>query len=174
MNKISMAIGLVALLGACTIATTGNEPDCFQYQSDTAGVSRDSLTQCGPTVAAIAVCNSTGNKVSREQMRAVYPKPEWWGLDHIMASANRFGTGLQKLRWRKQDTLENLWYGEYLILHVDGVHFITVFRSTEDDLTVVETTGLEVWDSNSGIYSTTPALLKHRVTFPYHLKGVMR
>lgn len=166
---------LTAILCAgCTQIQPGGKPDCFQYQSDTAGVSRDSLTQCGPTVAAIAVCLTTGNVVSRDQTRSIYPTPAWWNINHIASAAARFGTPLQKRQWRYADTLENLWFGEYLILHVDGTHFITVFRRTDGSLSVVETTGLEVWDSNSGTYSSTPKLLKSRVTYHYYLRGVMQ
>jgi hypothetical protein len=107
-------------------------------------------------------------------MRNLYPKPEWWTIDNIQQAAARYGTTLRKERWLRNSTLESLWYGEYLILHVDGVHFITVFRRNDAELTVVEHTGLEVWDTNAGIYTSTPALLKNRVTFHTVLKGKLR
>ncbi len=160
--KIVNAALIIGALTGCTVLPNGQEPDWFQYQSDTVGISLDSLSECGPTVARNFLHWQTGIDIPREQARAMYHRPVWWWPYHIRQFINRSGGSIRLTNWRSEP-IRTIQPGEKIIAHINHTHFVTASLLSDGYLIV--------HDTNSGISKQSFDRFMSRVSQPIYLKG---
>lgn len=152
----------VLLISGCTTIPKGNEPDWFQYQSETVGISIDSLSECGPAVARNFLHWQTGLDVPREQARAMYRSPGWWWLYHIRSFINSNGGKVRLANW-SVEPLRMLTPGEMIIAHINSTHYVAVMY--------LDKTHVIIHDTNAGIARKTHAQFMRTVSQNHYLIG---
>lgn len=90
----------------------------------------DSLTECGPTVGRNLLCWQTGICPSPASARETILKPTWWRIynirDYVLVKEGE----IKQEIYSKNSVLDSLGTGSLVVLHVDGLHFITLQQTS--------------------------------------------